>query len=390
MPITLTENITKDLGEAQVAPETPGTAGAPVETTVVETPAGEMPQETTVITDTPAAETSGAAGSASPSTPAPAAEAAVQPSFEQLFEEKSGGRFKNYDDVVRMAEELEQLRNQPKPGDDLFADENLKLLNGFVKLGKGTFTEGLNALTKDFAQMDKFEVLRAYSELKEPYLTPEQREFAIQEIREKLDPELNDEKAVLSAQIQFEREVNQKRGELSATQSELINNLRNEIASAQPQPAVNQPSQADIEAATQRWRGMVDQSLGGIKELTHDVKDAQGNTIASYKFAVDEAALNSAKRDAYLGDQFTQRYASQNPDGSVNWDRERFFNDMLWLANKESIINSFLTQAKSTEVKNLIGQVANAPAPSPQTPPAGVGTPKDPLQQAAGIMLGRR
>lgn len=392
MPITFTESIKQDLGSAQVADTDPGIAGTPVQEPVVTPPVAEIAPETTPEQVIPATETTGAASSAETTQPAPAAEAPAQPTFEQLFEEKSGGRFKSIDDVVRLAEELEQLRNQPKPTDDLFADEQIKLINGFVKLGKGTFAEGLNALTKDFNQMDKFDVLRAYSELKEPYLTPEQRDFAIQELKDKLDPELHDPKAILSAQIAFEREVNQKRGELIQGQQTTVESLRNEIAAMQPQAAAApEVSQAEIEAATQKWRSAADQSLAAVKELSHQIKDANGNVIGEYKFAVDDAAQGRARNDAYLADNFTQRYATQNSDGTISWDRDRFFNDMLWLNNREAIINSYVTQAQSNAAKNLIGQVANAPAPNPQTPPAAAGGgSKDPIMQARQQMLGGR
>jgi hypothetical protein len=288
----------------------------------------------------------------------PEAEATEEVQESSLnISELTGGRFETAEELTKSLEYADSV----KPMDGVSVMEQLdKQIE--ERFGEGyTLSDVLTYKSKDFREMDSFDVLKEHLYLKDPEITDaeiraEFRPFNLLnksegEIAQMIEDEVITQDEIDDLEAALSRKVRVAREDLEEFQSELNIDDLQIYSKTEPVEQPNQKSQEELEADAKRYESVIDNlektTLDvGTKEDPHqltfepDDKDREG---------VREFLANGKEGESWIQKHWMEK------DGTINMNK--LSEDILKINNYERDIkiafNQGLTKGGSKEVKDI-------------------------------------
>ena len=302
-------------------------------TKIEETPTSEKTQESTEQSDTTtdSSETNQEVKTESPS-------------FEELLLEKSGGKFKSYEDLEKTLTEKPQ---ETKSVD--FANEQLEVLNRYVNDG-GKLEDFLKTQV-DYSSMSEMDVIKAEMKLNDPDLSESDMEFLINK-EYQLDSEEYDEDEVRLSNIKLRKDARKAKTALKEWQDGYtIPENKESVESEQKMEQTNQPSQEALAKEKARWEKAVNDSASKMEKIDFEINE-KGD---KFTFALsDEDRVNVVKNTSDLS-KFWSRF--MNGDGTENV--EKLNKTMFMVDNFDKIIRAAASQFKSEGKDAILDDIKN-------------------------------
>jgi hypothetical protein len=302
-------------------------------TKIEETPTSEKTQESTEQSDT-----------TTDSSEVAQEVKTESPSFEDLLLEKSGGKFKSYEDFEKALTEKPQ---ETQSAD--FASEQLEVLNRYVKDG-GKLEDFLKTQV-DYANMSEMDVIKAEMKLNDPDLSDSDMDFLINK-EYQLDEEEYDEDDVRLSKIKLRKDARKAKTALKKWQDGYAISEKKE--SVEPQQKVEQntqPSKESLEKERIRWEGAVKDSASKMEQIDFEINE-KGD---KFTFTLsDEDRVNVVKNTSDLS-KFWSRF--MNGDGTENI--EKLNRTMFMVDNFDKIIRAAASKFKSDGKDAILEDIKN-------------------------------
>ncbi len=266
--------------------------------------------------------------------PEPKIETPPVKTFEQLLEERSEGKYKNWDDVNNI------IKQNP------YADDKVKLINDYVKAG-GTLEDYLETQTQNFDTMSPREVME-YSILREnPDLTDEEVEYELEKRyavdKWKTNPEDYEggiePKEVRIAKIKYNRETEQARTELKAFQKEWAIPQKKEV---------EQPKAVDPKIQEQ-WNKDVKTAVDALQKVPLKISDTE-----TFDYVVEEAERTELTKIANELFTDTGKFWNQFKTPEGKFDVKALSEAMFKIRNFEKAIMLASNQARTKGAEKVI------------------------------------
>jgi hypothetical protein len=266
------------------------------------------------------------------------------PSFEELLLEKSGGKFKSYEDLEKTLTEKPQETQSTE-----FASEQLEVLNRYVKDG-GKLEDFLKTQV-DYSGMSEMDVIKAEMKLNDPDLTESDMDFLINK-EYQLDTEEYDEDEVRLSKIKLRKDARKARTALKEWQDSYT--IPEKKESVEPQQKVEQntqPSKESLEKERIRWESAVKDSASKMDKIDFEINE-KGD---KFTFALsDDDRATVIKNNSDLS-TFWGRF--MNGDGTENV--EKLNKSMFILDNFNKIIRAAASQFKSEGKDTVLKDIKN-------------------------------
>ena len=266
------------------------------------------------------------------------------PSFEELLLEKSGGKFKSYEDLEKTLTEKPQ---ETKSVD--FANEQLEVLNRYVNDG-GKLEDFLKTQV-DYSSMSEMDVIKAEMKLNDPDLSESDMDFLINK-EYQLDSEEYDEDEVRLSNIKLRKDARKAKTALKEWQDGYtIPENKESVESEQKVGQTNQPSQEALAKEKARWEKAVNDSASKMEKIDFEINE-KGD---KFTFALsDEDRVNVVKNTSDLS-KFWSRF--MNGDGTENV--EKLNKTMFMVDNFDKIIRAAASQFKSEGKDAILDDIKN-------------------------------
>jgi len=266
------------------------------------------------------------------------------PSFEELLLEKSGGKFKSYEDLEKTLSEKPQETQSTD-----FANEQLEVLNRYVQDG-GKLEDFLKTQV-DYASMSEIDVIKAEMKLNDPDLTESDMDFLINK-EYQLNEEEYEEDEVRLSKIKLRKDARKAKTALKEWQDSYAVSEKKE--SVEPQQNVEQntqPSKESLEKERLRWQSAVKESASKMEKIDFEINE-KGD---KFSFALsDDDRATVIKNNSDLS-TFWGRF--MNGDGTENV--EKLNKSMFILDNFSKIIRAAASQFKSEGKDAILEDIKN-------------------------------
>ncbi len=253
-------------------------------------------------------------------------------SFESLLDEKSGGKYKTY-------EELEEALTTESSSVE-FANEQIAKLNDYVAKG-GNVNEYLRTQTANYDDMSEQDIVKSFMRFNNPDLDGSEIELLFSD-KYKLDEDEYTEDEIRLSNIKLKQASNKARAELKKFQSD------NSTPEVQRDL---EAEQAKIEENQKVWRGKVDNNMKEFKNVEFDIND-KGE---KFSFELSDKAVDNVSNSTKNLPAFWDRYV--NKDGSENITK--LVKDMAILDNVDSIVRSAYAQGAANGKEDVIEDIKN-------------------------------
>ena len=266
------------------------------------------------------------------------------PSFEELLLEKSGGKFKSYEDLEKTLSEKPQETQSVD-----FANEQLEVLNRYVQDG-GKLEDFLKTQV-NYADMSEMDVIKAEMKLNDPDLTESDMDFLINK-EYQLDTEEYEEDEVRLSKIKLRKDARAARTALKEWQDKYA--VPEKKKSVEPQQKVEQttqPSKESLEKERVRWETAVKDSASKMEKLDFEINE-KGE---KFSFALSEDDRATVIKNNSDLSTFWSRF--MNGDGTENVDKLN--KSMFILDNFDKIIRAAASQFKSEGKDTVLKDIKN-------------------------------
>ena len=288
--------------------------------------------------------------------------------FEALLAEKTGGKFKSVDEILKLTE-------QSVTPEINFANETSKKVFDYLKEGRVDELMNIYQQQRQLESVDKLDtdsILKLRIKYENPELTDEelQDEFESRYGVEQpdIDEDLDDPADIEKAKKRFERERSaverQKKKDLKEARTFLQEKKEEivlpDIATSASQTEVPQGNEID-EAAIKEFRDKYIKSIeSAMNEVTgFGTKYKDDELDFQTSFVIDQAEKQNLKQSLEkftLQDYFVPRYIKE--DGSFN--TTAIAKDLYVLENLNKIIDAHVSQAVNNTKSLLIKGLKNA------------------------------
>lgn len=266
------------------------------------------------------------------------------PSFEELLLEKSGGKFKTYEDLEKTFNEKPQENKSTE-----FANEQLEVLNRYVKDG-GNIEDFLKTQV-DYSKMSEMDVIKAEMKLADPDLSDSDMDFLINK-EYQLDEDEYDEDDVRLSKIKLRKNARKAKASLKEWQDNyVIPENNNSIKPEQQAEENNQINQEASRKETERWGREVSESASKMETIDFEINE-NGD---KFSFALsDNDRQNMVKNTSDLS-KFWSKF--MNGDGTENVDKLN--KTMFIVDNFDKIIRTSFSKAKSEGKDSILKDIKN-------------------------------
>lgn len=261
-----------------------------------------------------------------------------------------------------------------KDDSDVFADEQIKAINDFVKQTGRSASDWYATQAQDYNSMSEEDIVKLRIKSEAPDLTSQE----VQSIFEKEYAQSDDydESDVLYGKAKLKRDAGKFRQE--------FNEIKQRYATerVEASPAQDMAQQASIT-----------EQITGSAEKFFEQLNSEMNDVEAITFGEGDDAFEFAITDEYK-QQFAQQISSspENPfsryyDDNGNFDVGQYFMHQALLDNMEQLVNAARSTAKSEATENLVKNAKNSNLDT--IPQSQGGEPKLTIQeQAAKVILG--
>lgn len=246
-------------------------------------------------------------------------------SFDDLLIEKSGGKFKTYDEVVNALESTSK-ENGPQ-----FANEQLVKLNEYVSQG-GDLKTFVETQLKDFASYDEMGIIKEKMMMDDPDLTLEEVNLILED-KFKLDEDEYSESEIKLSKVKLRKEARQAREFFEKFQKD--NAIPAGVKDREVEQRVNHEK---MEQQQRDWESTLSNQLN---ELSHVEFSLGGDE--TFKFEITDEIKSEVKNSVTFINDFWKRYF--NEGGEV--DYPKFFRDMTRVVAGDKLDAFIASQARS-------------------------------------------
>lgn len=275
-------------------------------------------------------------------------------SFEDLLTEKSGGKYKSWEEV----EQLSQPKNE-------FANDLVGKLNEFAKkfddpnLALDLF---LKTQTTDFNQLASEDAVKMKIRMDNPELSEKEIEYEFK-TSYKLDENEYDEETVELAKLKLDREAKKAKSELSQMQQEIALN-------GDKDPAQIAETKKQYEESKNKWNNDSEQAIKSLDKLTFKINE---NENFDWKFDdKDKSEALNVTKELY---ESSANFFKLFQDEKGNYDQAKIASSYLKLKKFDDIVGAAVERAINTAKDGMIRtqnntdfKPANTPAGQSATP----------------------
>lgn len=261
-----------------------------------------------------------------------------------------------------------------KDGSDVFADEQIKAINDFVKQTGRSASDWYATQAQDYSSMSEEDIVKLRIKSEAPDLTSQE----VQSIFEKeyAQGDDYDESDVMYGKAKLKRDAGKFRQE--------FNEIKQRYATEKVETL---PAQDAAQKAS------ITEQITGSSEKFFEQLNSEMNDVEAITFGEGDDAFEFAITDEYK-QQFAQQISSspENPfsryyDDKGNFDVGQYFMHQALLDNMEQLVNAARSTAKSEATENLVKNAKNSNLDT--IPQNQGGEPKLTIQeQAAKVILG--
>ena len=289
----------------------------------------------------------------------------TQLDFEALLAEKTGGKFKSVDEILKLTEQ------QVAPEIN-FANDTAKKVFEYLKEGKIDEVVSVYQKQQQLASIDKLDadsILKLKMKQENPELTEDEVEeefnfkYGVQEAD--IDEDLDSPEEIAKEKKRFERErLNMERLKKKDVKEakDFLNSKREEIVLPDIQTSKTQQQEAQgqevdevaIKEYRDKYLNSIPNTIDEIVGFESKYKDSELEFNTTYVIDANEKqALKDKMENFTLQDYFVPRYINEQG----NFDTESIAHDLYVLENFDKIVEAHVSQAvnqtKSMFVKGL-------------------------------------
>jgi hypothetical protein len=289
----------------------------------------------------------------------------TQLDFEALLAEKTGGKFKSVDEILKLTEQ------QVAPEIN-FANDTAKKVFEYLKEGKIDEVVSVYQKQQQLASIDKLDadsILKLKMKQENPELTEDEVEeefnfkYGVQEAD--IDEDLDSPEEIAKEKKRFERErLNMERLKKKDVKEakDFLNSKREEIVLPDIQTSKTQQQEAQgqevdevaIKEYRDKYLNSIPNTIDEIVGFESKYKDSELEFNTTYVIDANEKqALKDKMENFTLQDYFVPRYINEKGD----FDTESIAHDLYVLENFDKIVEAHVSQAvnqaKSMFVKGL-------------------------------------
>lgn len=245
-------------------------------------------------------------------------------------------------------ESIDGLANAlQKDGSDVFADEQIKAINDFVKQTGRSASDWYATQAQDYSSMSEEDIVKLRIKSEAPDLTSQE----VQSIFEKeyAQGEDYDESDVMYGKAKLKRDAGKFRQEFN----EIKQRYATERVEASPAQETSQQTS-------------ITEQITGSSEKFFEQLNSEMNDVEAITFGEGDDAFEFAITDEYK-QQFAQQISSSpdNPfnryyDDKGNFDVGQYFMHQALLDNMEQLVNAARSTAKSEATENLVKNAKNS------------------------------
>ena len=244
--------------------------------------------------------------------------------FDSQLSEKSGGRFKTFEDVeAALSETTEQS----------FANDTIAKLNEYVEAG-GDINTFLKTQTADYSKISDLDAIREVEGMSDSTLSRDEIELLIEEEYGVSEDASDREKAL--ARIKLKRAGEAARKQLTDHQKKW----------AVPQ-ASNEEKLAAAREQAEKWKVELAEAVKGNEEVSFKIGEGE------FKFKPSDE-VKKAVSDGHDLTKFWDRYSTE--DG---YDINKFVKDMYILNNYEDVVKAAVTYGKGLGTEDVVDGLKN-------------------------------
>ncbi len=268
------------------------------------------------------------------------------PDFDALLSEKSGGKFKTYQEIqdhfTRLSDN--QKTEQDELDNDLIAKFN-QFRTGRSGDSKATAKLFLETQLMEVDSLDAKDVIRAKMKLDNPNRSVEDINFLL-ENKYKLDEEEYEANEIRLSKLQMEDDATNARKELKEMQSKVA--LKEGKASIS-----TKEQQEQIKTANEKWQKDVATAMTGFDKMELPLND-KGE---EFNFGVD----NQDEIKGIISNlpDFWNRYVSKDEQGNVVEHIDKLRSDVSLITNREQIFKALYEHGISKGREELIKERKN-------------------------------
>lgn len=289
----------------------------------------------------------------------------TQIDFEALLAEKTGGKFKSVDEILKLTE-------QKVAPEINFANDTAKKVFEYLKEGKIDEVVSVYQKQQQLASIDKLDadsILKLKMKQENPELTDDEVEeefnfkYGVQE--PDIDEDLDTPEEIAKEKKRFERErLNMERLKKKDVKEakDFLNSKKEEIVLPDIETSKTQQQEAQgqevdevaIKEYRDKYLNSIPKTIDEIVGFESKYKDSELEFNTTYVIDANEKqALKDKMENFTLQDYFVPRYINENGD----FDTESIAHDLYVLENFDKIVEAHVSQAvnqaKSMFVKGL-------------------------------------
>ena len=268
------------------------------------------------------------------------------PDFDTLLLEKSKGKFKNYEDLVKSFEETQQ-----KPSANTFANETIAKMNEYVLSGGNV--DDFNKTQVDYSKMSDDDIVKAEMKLNDSDLSDEDIDFMFNN-EYTLDEEEYDEDEVRISKLKLRKDAKQSREKLVQWKKQFEIPEVSKTTENQRETDVNAEKlkqQKALEAEKERWANIVQETTSKFDKVDFDIND-KGE---KFTFTLSDEDRNSVKETSSDLSKFWSRF--MNKDGTENV--EKLNKAMFLVDNFDKVVRAVANQYKSNGKDDVLKDIKN-------------------------------
>lgn len=270
----------------------------------------------------------------------------VSKTFEQFLEEKSGGKYKSY-------EELENIINTPKKNE--YKSSLAEKIDAYVAQG-GTEEDFLSTQSVDFSKMSPREIMEYNIQMEDPDMEEDEVQYELKK-RYGIDnwkdkPEDYDEgsepEEIRIAKLRFNRESEKAKAKLIEYQKQW----------SVPKKA-EEPAKPTIDPAKQeKWNGDVKKAVESLAKVPLKIKDDKGNE-ETFDFAIEADEQKEITRIANELYTDTRNVWGAFKDESGNPDIKAIAKAIFFMRNSEKAMQFVAQQTRTKGAVEVVKDIKN-------------------------------
>ena len=279
-------------------------------------------------------------------------ETVEQPVLEEIIDEVSEEeKIEEVKDVVEEAVEESIATGKPLP-------ENIQKLVDFMEETGGDIQDYVN-LNRDVSKMDDSEVLDEYYRATKPHLSPEERNFLLEE-RYGVDEEVDDERSSRLKKIALKEQVAEARAHLDGQKSKYYEEIKaGSKLTQEQQKAIDFFDRYNKESEEQKK--LSEASKLSFQKKTNNLFNDKFKgfeySVGEKKYRFNVKDVDKVKTTQSDINNFVNKFVGE--DKSTINDAAGYHKSLFTAMNADAVASHFYEQGKADAIKNRVAKDKN-------------------------------